>query len=64
MEGKTPSIRLLYQLKDIKRWGSFLARIGSLRLISYKRIGRVYSVEVLRKLYEEYEDAYKGKDKD
>jgi len=40
-----------------------LARIGSVRLVSYKRVGRVCSLEVLRKTVEETESARKSEDK-
>ncbi|MEM0050078.1 MAG: hypothetical protein QW424_05820 [Candidatus Bathyarchaeia archaeon] len=40
-----------------------MPRIGSIRLIAYKRIGRVCSLELLRKLLEESEVASKGKSK-
>lgn len=41
-----------------------LARVGSARLLTYKRIGRIYSLEILRKILEESEFAHKGKGED
>ncbi|MEM2569201.1 MAG: hypothetical protein QXT67_04605 [Candidatus Bathyarchaeia archaeon] len=38
-----------------------MPRVGSIRLVTYKRIGRVYSLEILRKLLEESEVAHKSK---
>jgi hypothetical protein len=37
-------------------------RVGSLRLVTYKRIGRVYSLEILRKIFEECKNAGKSED--
>ncbi|MEN2975430.1 MAG: hypothetical protein ABDH32_07670 [Candidatus Caldarchaeales archaeon] len=41
-----------------------MSRIGTLRLVAYRRIGRVYSLEVLEKIVEESRSAYKGKSED
>ncbi|MEM1514487.1 MAG: hypothetical protein QXH24_00295 [Candidatus Bathyarchaeia archaeon] len=41
-----------------------MARVGSARLLTYKHIGRVYSLEILRKILEESEVAHKGKGED
>lgn len=40
------------------------SRIGFVRLVSYKRIGRVYSIDVLRKIVEDSESARKSKSED
>jgi hypothetical protein len=42
---------------------SHRGRVGSLRLTTYKRIGRVCSVETLRKILEESKHAGKSEDK-
>ncbi|MEM2136675.1 MAG: hypothetical protein QXI93_01820 [Candidatus Methanomethylicia archaeon] len=38
-----------------------LKKIGCMQLITYKRIGRVYSLEVLKKIMEELKGYHKSK---
>jgi len=38
-------------------------RVGSLRLITYQRVGRVCSIETLHQIFEEFKHASKGRDK-
>jgi len=40
------------------------SKIGFVKLLSYKRIGRVYSIEVLRKIVEDSKNACKSKSED
>jgi len=40
------------------------SKIGFVKLVSYRRIGRVYSIEILRKVVEDSKNAYKGKSED
>lgn len=56
--------RTLISLLATSYYEDSLSRIGSVRLIAYKRIGRVYSLEVLRRIVEESRDACKGEGKD
>lgn len=37
-----------------------LPRIGTIRLITYKRVGRVYSLQILSKIMEESKGAREG----
>ncbi|MEM2431141.1 MAG: hypothetical protein QXX94_04165 [Candidatus Bathyarchaeia archaeon] len=41
-----------------------MLRVGSIRLVAYKRIGRVYSLEIFRKLLEELEVTHESKCED
>lgn len=45
----------------MKTYSSILKKIGRIQLITYKRIGRVYNLEVLRKIMEEVEGDRKSK---
>jgi hypothetical protein len=40
------------------------SKIGFVKLLSYKRIGRVYSIDVLRKIVEGSKSARKSKSED
>ncbi|MEM1538694.1 MAG: hypothetical protein QXK12_04850 [Candidatus Nezhaarchaeales archaeon] len=41
-----------------------MPRVGSIRLLTYKRVGRVYSLETLRRIIEESKSAGKSTGKD
>lgn len=41
-----------------------LRRIGTLRLIAYRRIGRVYRLEILKTIVEEHRVAREGQGQD